>query len=549
MPPPPTQNNTSSSADADDEKQGPWKQSDVQAIVLKTPPLTTTTSTTKKRRHTSTSISAEQEQQQHKQQSPPPPAASLSFQSTTTTTAVDKKSTVTTVSASTVTQMNVYDAVLAEASDLWQAASEAQQLGRLKMASSYLLLLHARLVGLGKRFDKAEDVPHHRNHNNIINNNNNNSKKKKNANTATAATTAAAAATAVAATPQTPKATTAGKSTQRSKSKSTTTTADKLLTPNTAKVLSEMLPDDIELDQAMMEHLAKAAAELHAARSGRKRHATEWQAGLTGYDYPSTQSLQQQQQRNGPTTTTTTNEWEVQHRSPSSARHYDATTGAANTGIVWSLGEIRILQTALDKATHDDPPDAAALAKLLGRNPAQVRAFLRNQNTKSRIAADLALPAVPSAATTTTTTTTSGGTMTTAGATTTTNNGNNNNNNKNQKNAHQAADGVDTPRRKGGRGPKPPTTAIHTVPNAECNASLLLLGGFLPPQEDPAQIGKLSHAASKDNSDNKTKDKDNTATASSNQHVGEDDAKPQAKPETHDNKTTQPQQGDPHPKK
>ena len=32
---------------------------------------------------------------------------------------------------------------------------EAQSLGRLKMASAYQLLLHARLVGLGKRFDRA----------------------------------------------------------------------------------------------------------------------------------------------------------------------------------------------------------------------------------------------------------------------------------------------------------------------------------------------------------------------------------------------------------
>jgi len=59
--------------------------------------------------------------------------------------------TTTTTSAS----LNVYDSVLAESKDLLQAAQQAQQLGRLKMASAYLLLLHARLVGLGKRFDRV----------------------------------------------------------------------------------------------------------------------------------------------------------------------------------------------------------------------------------------------------------------------------------------------------------------------------------------------------------------------------------------------------------
>ena len=48
-----------------------------------------------------------------------------------------------------------YDALLGEAHDLMGAAAEAQALGRLKLASSYMLLLHARLVGLGKIFDRA----------------------------------------------------------------------------------------------------------------------------------------------------------------------------------------------------------------------------------------------------------------------------------------------------------------------------------------------------------------------------------------------------------
>jgi len=51
--------------------------------------------------------------------------------------------------------VNPYDAVLGECEDLLKASTEAQRLGRLKMASAYQLLLHTRLVGLGKRFDRS----------------------------------------------------------------------------------------------------------------------------------------------------------------------------------------------------------------------------------------------------------------------------------------------------------------------------------------------------------------------------------------------------------
>ena len=47
------------------------------------------------------------------------------------------------------------DEIINEANDLLQAAHEAQCLGRLRNASSYLLLAHARLVGLGRRFDRS----------------------------------------------------------------------------------------------------------------------------------------------------------------------------------------------------------------------------------------------------------------------------------------------------------------------------------------------------------------------------------------------------------
>ena len=47
------------------------------------------------------------------------------------------------------------DEVLSESDLLLRAAAEAQALGRLRNASTYLLLAHARLVGLGRRFDRS----------------------------------------------------------------------------------------------------------------------------------------------------------------------------------------------------------------------------------------------------------------------------------------------------------------------------------------------------------------------------------------------------------
>ena len=60
-----------------------------------------------------------------------------------------------TKSAKRFEKSDQYDALLGEAHDLMGAAAEAQALGRLKLASSYMLLLHARLIGLGKIFDRA----------------------------------------------------------------------------------------------------------------------------------------------------------------------------------------------------------------------------------------------------------------------------------------------------------------------------------------------------------------------------------------------------------
>jgi hypothetical protein len=109
----------------------------------------------------------------------------------------DKSSITTTTNVLWQQPLNVFDSILAESQDLMQAAAEAQQLGRYKIAATYLILLHTRLVGLGKRIDKIK------------------------------------------------------------------------MTGGPARTLlpsSQSNNSNLEVDSAMMEHLARAAAELHAAR-------------------------------------------------------------------------------------------------------------------------------------------------------------------------------------------------------------------------------------------------------------------------------------------
>ena len=147
----------------------------------------------------------------------------------------DNRSTITTTTDTAKRPVNVYDAVLGEAEDLLQAANQAQALGRLKMASAYQLLLHARLVGLGKRFDRAivEDPPP--------------PPESPDDSTSTSAPGTPAAAGTPAAGEDTP--------------------------PPSVQELSKYLPSHIELDSTMMEHLARVAMELHHQKTGRKIHS------------------------------------------------------------------------------------------------------------------------------------------------------------------------------------------------------------------------------------------------------------------------------------
>ena len=231
------------------------------------------------------------------------------------------RSTVTTTTVTAATPINVYDAVLGEAQDLLGAARQAQALGRLKMASAYQLLLHARLVGLGKRFDRAPRSP-----------------------------------------PPTPGPPTPPPSTD-----------------NPIHELAKFLPEHIELDSAMMEHLARAAMELQAQRTGRK----------------------------------ISSDTQVQ-TSPA-------------TGIAWTDSEQSQIK-ALIKQGKSDPSDLAA--NLTSRSEAQIKSYLKQQQSRLKAAQGV---------------------------------------------EEEVDNGLETPRKKG-RGRKPLTQAMNTVPNAKLDIHNLLQG-------------------------------------------------------------------------
>ena len=317
----------------------------------------------------------------------------------------------------------MYDAVLGECEDLLKASLEAQRLGRLKMASAYQLLLHTRLVGLGKRFDRTTVAANplrtrRREGDDEDSDDEDEEEEPTNSATATAAggahTTsvveqnppASAMAANVAAPPKwngTPKA----EETDNENNNSPTVTEN---LPPALQQLTSILPSNLEMDSTMMEHLARAAVELHHQRTGRKKSVDGLLAspmtGLIGS--PATT----------PKDTSTT----------ADTKAATSTTGSSNTHgsnkVAWSAAETEIVLKA-----QTDQLQTYAIAKLLpSKTEAQVKAFLKNQEkTKS---------------------------------------------------AQTVADEIPSPnsKKRGGRGRKPPTTAMNTVPNANLDAKSLLQG-------------------------------------------------------------------------
>jgi hypothetical protein len=295
--------------------------------------------------------------------------------------------------------VNVYDAVLGEAEDLLRASMEAQSLGRLKMASAYQLLLHARLVGLGKRFDRTTIAPRNSRRNQDDSGDEEESadeesvdgnthgtamtpatmKSESNATQVTNTTTPAT----VAATPA--NATTAAAATPATTDSSSAPAG----LPNVLAQLTEILPSNLEMDTSMMEHLARAAVELHHQRTGRKKSAD----GLLA--------------------------------SPMTGMIGEETAAGGPNKIAWSEQEQGVVAAALDN--KQTPMQIARMLKT--KTEAQVKAYLKNQSSRKKGTAEMEEEMV-----------------------------------------------LETPRKRGGRGRKPPTTAMNTVPNANLDARSLLQG-------------------------------------------------------------------------
>lgn len=293
----------------------------------------------------------------------------------------DAKSTTTTTTATADKPVNVYDSVLGEAEDLLKAAMEAQALGRLKMASAYQLLLHARLVGLGKRFDRAQ----------VIHTGTNNNKTKMDATKNVSACTTSPGSSPPPKVNESPVATE-----KVATEKNNTPEAKQEAIP--AEELAKVLPTGIELDQGMMEHLARAAMELHHKRTGRR----------------------------------------IQSDTPPKVV---PTTSA--TGVAWTEDELVKFQEIIKKG-KTDPDD---IAKAVGtRTEAQVRAYLRNTQERQKGARAVEQE---------------------WGETT-----------EGDHEKHGGGEEV-SPRKRGGRGRKPATTAMNTVPNAKLDARFLLSGNAL----------------------------------------------------------------------
>ena len=397
---------------------------------------------------------------------------------------VDLKSTVTHTTDSALQHMNAFDMVLQESNDLMQAAMEAQQLGRLKMASTYLLLLHARLVGLGKRFDKAEQqeqqqqesktASQERGDNNDEETNvaglemdmseddpvaSSRKKAKLHEETLTSPPRLAARTSSQAHSMLPPQATP-----KSGNLHAKTTSADPpfvLATPKTAaaKQLAQMLPESIEMDQAMMEHLARAAAQLHAARSGKARRLHEQAvmrqqymaaaaaqqspggtrtstAGVASTTIP-LPTIPSNQQAPGDTVATKTTTTAAKAASKANDANSASTTNAPNNAVSFTVKEYKLLHAA----AQSGKPNHEELAKQTGRSEVQIKAFLRNLDTKNRILEDhLDILQDEEGS--------SG---------------------QQQQQQHQSK----------GRGRKPATTAINTVPNAVCDTRVLLQGNFL----------------------------------------------------------------------
>jgi len=205
---------------------------------------------------------------------------SLDTTTTTTTTAAATNGGLITGEKDFATSSNkrlrsesLVDSMLVEAHDLIGASAEAQALGRLQMSSSYLLLAHARLIALGKRFDRSllpfpsrkfrtskkvdEAISASTNDTLIPQNDGPVSKDNRNSEIISS----------VVLNSNDPKNSQDKEAASLSNKREAMEPADQDDMAAVAKKLTEIIiPTGIEFDETMMEHLAKAALDLHRMR-------------------------------------------------------------------------------------------------------------------------------------------------------------------------------------------------------------------------------------------------------------------------------------------
>ena len=401
---------------------------------------------------------------------------------------------------------NVYDAVLGECEDLLRASTEAQRLGRLKMASAYQLLLHTRLVGLGKRFDRSammvdqqktrqqlqqraqqqkEQQPRKQldmeasssipmdqtnigaleasvsNESNSINTTGGESKNNPLTKIEAAV---AAAAEGASADIEAAVAAAAAEGTSPNPDGSSPV-------PEALQQLRSILPGNLEMDASMMEHLARAAVELHHQRTGRRKSADGLLAspitgGLLAVAVAASENnnASTAEEQQAPSITTT------------------AKPTTKKSSVAWTPTETAIVIKAL-KEGKDNYIIASTL--LPNKTVAQVHAFVKNQlqlhkvnklaqqqehqhqqqagevTTTGPVASSSSTLSVPQDASKPQALASSGRSG----------NGSSSANN-NATNIVQA--NIAVPPKRGGRGRKPPTTAMNTVPNVMMDVRALL---------------------------------------------------------------------------
>jgi len=279
---------------------------------------------------------------------------------------------------------DIYDAMMGEISDLLQAAQEAQALGRIKMASTYQLLAHTRLVGLGKRFD---GFLVHGNHG-LLSSNNSSSNNIHNINNNINSNKAAAAGTHPTAERslffsgnQNNNKMNANAGTVTPLSKSTVDMREAHAT------LAKILPLEVDLDNTMMEHLARAAMELHNKRTGKGMLHEKHEARKTELEYLRnlTVATGHPNSHSTPRMAGSTNSNANTNVTPTAPPANSAPASKLKVvgGVAWTDAEKRkVLQAA---EMYGAGNVEAIAAHVVSRNVAEVRAHLLNMSQRGKV--------------------------------------------------------------------------------------------------------------------------------------------------------------------